>query len=329
MDPIVDSYLQHGYLTGDDKILSVISSSLPFKINAKKVADLYNESLKKTNDVLPTTTVKIKPYTGVHPIVLKIKNFLNSVAYHDLVGAYVHGSAATHEIISYSDFDGLLIVKDGVLSSPSRLKRFALNLHKTTDMMLDMDSLQHHGWMILAESDLHNYDNSFFPVELFNYAASLLDKGQELTLFNDVSKTDYKTPFNKLISVLTKKTSQQCPANLYEIKILLSEFMLLPALYIQAVEKKGIFKGESFSAAAKYFKADEWKIMNDVSNIRKTWNYKAPVSAERKAHQFRKVSLLSKAFRTKAPAELTSTLNAAFLQRMKEFIQLMKQKADG
>ncbi|MEP7265406.1 MAG: hypothetical protein ABI772_12955, partial [Bacteroidota bacterium] len=309
MDPLVDSYLQHGCLSAKDKIISIFSTSLPFTINASKAATLYIKSLGEVNEVLPSSTVKIKPYSGVHPVVLKIKNYLNSLMYHDLVGAYVHGSAATQELIPYSDFDGLLIIKDEVLKSPSRIKRLAVNLNKTADMMLELDPLQHHGWMLLAESDLHHYDNSFFPLELFNYASSLLDKGQELTLLNDSSRSDYKTPFNKLIFTLQKKTSRPCPENLYEIKILLSEFMLLPALYIQAVEKKGIFKGESFSAAAKYFKGNEWAIMNDVSTIREKWNYKISVSPEMNARRFRKIPVLSKVFHTAAPSELKTTLN--------------------
>ena len=46
---------------------------------------------------------------------------------------------------------------------------------------------------------------------------------------------------------------------------------MLPALYVQARDRQGIFKKYSFTAAAKDFKEEDWSIIEEVSKMRKNW----------------------------------------------------------
>ncbi len=324
MDHLADKYLQQGCLTKKDKLLSLINKKLPYHFNASTAAKARQSSDPKPG--LMIQEIKVKPYTGNNHTVLKIKNYLLSNLYNDLAGAYVHGSVATEELINYSDFDGLLIVKEEVLNSPSRLKRLALHLDISYKMALELDPLQHHGWMLLAENDLHGYDDSKFPVVLFGYAGSLLDKGLELSISIDSEHTDYLLPFTNLTTVLLKKVSQECPKSLYEIKLLLSEFMLLPALYIQAKEHQGIFKKDSFTAASFDFSQNNWSVMNDISNIRLEWNYPINTKREMMAWDYRRIPAISKLFRTVAPEALRMTIDRKLLVRMKNLVDLMVRK---
>jgi predicted nucleotidyltransferase len=324
LNHLADKYLQQGCLTKKDKLLSLISKNLPYQLNATVAANSFKSSEKKAGSAIQK--VKVKPYTGNNHTVLKIKNYILSNLYNDLTGAYVHGSVATEELINYSDFDGLLIVKEEVLNSPSRLKRLALHLEITQKMALELDPFQHHGWMLLAENDLYCYDDSKFPLVLFDYAASLLDKGNELSFSIDSESSDYLLPFTNLTTVLLKKISEGFPQSLYEIKLLLSEFMLLPALYIQAKDHQGIFKKFSFKAAAADFSNNDWSVMDDVSVIRQEWNYQINTKRERMAWELRRIPVISKFFRTVAPETLQMKIDNKILLRMKNLIELMANK---
>lgn len=58
---------------------------------------------------------------------------------------------------------------------------------------------------------------------------------------------------------------------MYGLKCLLSQFMLLPAQYLQVRDDRGIFKKFSFSAARCDFTSEVWECMDRVSGIRLQW----------------------------------------------------------
>ena len=178
--------------------------------------------------------------------------------------------------LSYSDFDALVIIKDEVLENPKFLAYTAQKLNQALKIMYEFDPLQHHGWFVLTESDLKNYPQTYFPYEIFEYAKSLFsDKGLELEICYSPNDLDYVSPCIKLAdSIIKKLQARKYPRNMYQLKGLLSQFMLLPALYIQAKEKRGIFKKFSFDLAKKDFEPTEWQIMEKVSQIRENWFYK-------------------------------------------------------
>ena len=313
-------FLDSGCLGRGDKLISLFSSSLIYRKNAGKTAASHITHAVSGERI----EVSVNHYIYKHPVVLKIAAYIESNLYHDVAGAYVHGSTATDEMIPYSDFDGLIIVKDEVLKNKSRLLRFAKHLKNTRIMMHELDAFQHHGWLVFSESDLNQYNSCVFPYELFHYAAAILDKGHSFSL--SVTQCSHQQVLQGLASVVIKK--QMVPHSLYGIKSLLSEFMLLPAVYIQAKTGNGIFKKFSFNEAAADFTTGEWQCMNEVSEIRKNWNFKGNAEAELRALRLSPIKQLSEKLHAPAP-DVLRTRVTALLPQMQQLAATMKSKINS
>lgn len=244
----------------------------------KKAKYISNHFLKRMRSprqkATSPKTVTIQVYAGKNIFVTKMSTFLQRELHNDLRGAYVHGSLGTYEETNFSDFDALVIIKDEVLTSPIRLANVAAKLHKAQTIMLELDPLQHHGWFILTETDLEHYPEHYFPHELFKYAKSLLTNCDTKLTINLPDTVEYSELFLTLaVGIHNRLRNGNFPRNMYDLKSLLSQFMLLPSLYIQLRDKKGIYKKKSFAEARKDFSPEVWSIMEEVSTIRKNWHY--------------------------------------------------------
>ncbi len=274
---LIRNYINGCIFSRKDLILSLFLPSIVFGRNADKICQLYNKIHEKNLCVnLESEDVQIKLYDGGNSYVLKMMDYLNHHLKNDLKGAYIHGSLGTYDEIFYSDFDALVILKNQVFETPARLATVAQKLNRARTIMFDFDPLQHHGWFIITEHDLSNYPQYYFPLELFEFAKSLFDdKGLKLTIQYEKSPEKGKKVFDNLSdSIITKLTTKKYPDNMYQLKSLLSQFMLLPAVYVQVRDAKGIYKKFSFSAAEADFAEKEWSVMDEVSAIREKWNYK-------------------------------------------------------
>jgi hypothetical protein len=273
--------------------------------------------------------VQVNPYQGSNRHIYKMTAFLARHLDNDLVGAYVHGSLGTYEDVSYSDFDALAILKNDVFLSTGRLIRVASRLQKARSIMFDFDPLQHHGWFVLTEAHLNCYPAWYFPVELFDYAKSLfIEQGMELTIKLNPSRKEEREIFTRYSDKILKKIKKYPhPKNLYQLKSLLSGFMLLPALYVQARDGKGVFKKYSFDAAKSDFINEEWAIMDEVSLIRKNWCYRMS-SAKRwlfaNAHPFARY--LSQGYAPSIPLNIRQHMSEDFYARMIRLILSMRNK---
>ena len=67
--------------------------------------------------------------------------------------------------------------------------------------------------------------------------------------------------------------SNWTPSNIFQLKSVLSQIMLIPSLYYSAKYNKGIFKKYSFDAVRNDFNDKEWYAINRASEIRNTWGY--------------------------------------------------------
>ncbi len=194
--------------------------------------------------------------------------------------------------------------------------------------MLEFDPLQHHGWFAMSESDLNNYPKTYLPPEVFPYCCSLTDSVELHITFPEENPAD--NSFFKLVNSLTKQLhSKYTPVNLFFVKSILSEFMMLPTLFIQQKTKTGIYKKLSFEKTRNYFTDKEWKVMDEVSDIRKNWdsseaklNFKTPciISVAKKKIQ--------KAHAPKVPENLSRIFQSGLATRMLDFIETMKKKID-
>lgn len=323
---ILSKYINTGCLNRTDKLLSFINGKIPFQKNATSIIKEFNQ----LDDAVIGSSVQYlcNKYNGGNKKVQEIMKFLQSELSNDLKGAFLHGSLATNEGIPYSDFDGLVIIKNEVFKDKDRLISVAIKLSKAYSMMISMDALQHHGWFVMTEKDCKNWPNNYFPPILFEYSQSLLFSNAviDLTYLPSIEK-DKAALLRLCSSTANHLRSLTIPDNSFQLKSILSEFMLLPSLYIQYKTGKGIYKKFSFEEAAKDFTSNEWEIMNEVSAIRENWDlnrgiepFESPVIVTPwlKKKQVNRSSKISHEMRIK--------MDPDFVGRMMKFTNLIRSK---
>jgi len=265
-----------GALSKYESYISIVLPSFTFKVNALRITQSFKKYLNRAHRKTDTSLeVHIQPYDHGNSHVWAMIHYLQKYLKDDLVGAYLHGSLGTYEEIPYSDFDALVIIKDHVLKDSDNLAKAARSLYESQSIMFDFDPLQHHGWFILTEADLKYYPEHYFPLELFAHAKSLFhDKGLTLTAHTQYSSDNNRQAFNDLSNSIIKRIdANKYPNNMFQLKGLLSEFMLLPAFYLEARNGKGIYKKDSFNKAKEDFSERDWSIMDEVSLLREQWAY--------------------------------------------------------
>lgn len=321
-------YVNGDFLSWKDALLSTISPSVPFYRHAKRIFHQYMKSYSFSSRGLSPDIVTIDAYQGKNPHVLRMMDFICDLK-EDLVGAYLHGSLGTYEETPFSDFDALVILRNEIFKDPERLSRTAYKIYCAQSIMFDFDPIQHHGWVVLSEADLESYPQDRFPKELFHYAKSLFpNHGRSLSISCKNSAQNVRQSFDNLCQSASKRIEQrESIRNVYELKILLSQFMLLPSLYVEMRDGKGIYKKFSFEAARVDFETKDWSIMDDVSSIRANWSYHISPSFHRLISKPTKHSrLLAKKFSPPVPKEIQRFLTDDFYQRMSRLITLMASK---
>jgi len=326
----LSSYINDGYVSKEDLVFALISPKIVFTRNAPLIIQKYHTFVESLS--IPGNSplnLQVEIYRGPNPYVQRMMQYLASHLQEDLAGAYVHGSLGVYDEIPYSDFDALVILKQEVFESVKRLANAAQKLHAALSIMYNYDPLQHHGWFVLVEAELKSYPENYFPVELFRYAKSLLpDQGLELKLqYQNLVALNRKSFDNLSNSIITRTTPKDYPKNMYQLKGLLSQFMLLPSYYVQVRDKKGVFKKHSFVVARNDFSAEEWAVMDEVSLIRQNWEYKIS-SLKRKffTNPKRMARLLARKYAPLIPASLQSRLTDEFYHRMKKLVVAMQAR---
>lgn len=215
--------------------------------------------------------VLIPAYNYDNSYVKKIKSLIEKKYDFLFKAVIIHGSLGTNEDINFSDFDGLLIVKDNWLKS-KELSSFKKESFK---IVLQYDPLQHHGWFQLKESDFNNYPNNYLPLSVLRNSKLIFPDISEMELsikLNDFF--DYKeTLFNVLDSLEERLAVNWKPKNMFQLKSFLSQIMLIPCLFYSALNNKGIFKRESFEAVKPYLSDEEWSTIKLCSKARLNWEY--------------------------------------------------------
>ena len=183
--------------------------------------------------------------------------------------------------------------------------------------MYRMDPLQHHGWFALTESSLLNFPLLYFPMELLSWSKSILHAKAHQLHVRYSKDHDYSLPLHRLCGSLERKLSAPLPQRLYALKNMLSEFMLLPALYVQARDRKGMYKKFSFEAARPDFATASWQVMDSISSIRSDWELLMKEGG---------LSLESLHMDTSVPDSLKSRLDGKCLEAMQRLVQEVKEK---
>ena len=294
---LIERYVNGAVLRRSDRVWSAIWSTVPFLRNAKQ-ATAASRMLQSQPAGEEQQSFSISSYNGENSFVREMELQLRQQLNDDLL-------------------DAMVLLKDEVFENQHRLVRVAKTLHDLRRIMYKMDPLQHHGWFVLTESGLRNFPVLYFPPALFAHSKSLLhERGSNLAIRYS-GHHDFRKPLVRLCRSLEQKLSSPLPADLYAIKNLLSEFMLLPALYVQARDRKGMYKKFSFDAARPDFAPASWQAMDVVSSIRSDWDQllkEGGVSPET-IHRD-----------TAMPASLKSRLDAKCIQAMQSLVQEAKEK---
>jgi len=265
-------YFNTGVLHRSDKLCAIFKADWPLRKNAAEIKSGF-DLLETTTNPAPFESYNIEKYSGSNITANRISAYLKEHLATDLLCAVAHGSIATDEQISYSDFDGLVIIRNEVFSNEARIKHVAEHLSKSYSLMIQGDPLQHHGWFVLTEKDISNWPAYYFPPVVFNYSKSLLNDTLQLKIQNNVSAGDSKTSLTRMAATINKTLlKHNFPDNAYQLKSLLSEFMLLPTLFMQAMTGQGIYKKQSFTEAKNHIDPEVWKVMDKISEIRSSWD---------------------------------------------------------
>lgn len=322
-------YVSGDFLSRRDSLVSIIAPYNPFRQHARRICGQYKETFYASPDEISSDHVKIEVYQGKNSHVLRMMEFLSDLK-DDLVGAYLHGSLGTYEEVFFSDFDALVIIKDEVFEIPERLAQVAHKIYSAQAIMFDFDPLQHHGWVVLTEADLRFYPEDQFPRELFRYAKSLFPHhGREFNICSQDPSRNVLQGFENLSQSAAKLIARsRSIRNLFELKILLSQFMLLPSLYVEMRDRKGIYKKFSFETARVDFNSADWSIMEDVSSIRDKWFYEiSPRWRKLMTKPTRFSRFLARTYSPAVPREMKVILSDVFYQRMSNLIELMRKKS--
>lgn len=327
---ILSSYINGGCLSKTDILASIISKKAPFYRNGEIVVAAYHNlssqpATKKTQKI----EISVSMYQGKNPYVIRMMDYLNQHLKNDLVGAYLHGSLGTYDENAFSDFDGLAILRNGVFEKPDILAEAALKLNEARNIMLDFDPIQHHGWFVLTEGDLQYYPEHYFPWELFQYAKSLLrEKGLQFLIQIRSNENSFKRGFSELsANIIRRIERKEYPKNVYQLKSFLSQFLLLPSLYIQACHGKGIYKKFSFEAAKLDFAINDWAIMDEISILREKWSYDLGRTRKRLMSRPTVIShYLVKHLGPPIPDDIRYLLTTDFYGRVKKLARLMQTK---
>lgn len=323
-------YINNGGFSKIDYLQSIINDSIPFRKHSGRLGELYSRFLQNEEGLpIQKSEISVAAYEGSNSFVLKMMKGLERELADDLVGAYLQGSLASNEEIAYSDFDALVVLKNSVFEEDKRLERVALGLYRMQKIMHDFDPLQHHGWFVLTEGMLKNYPIAYFPLVLFKHSVSLLQtKGLNLSISYAIADKKLVAPFIRLCDSLLGKLSVNYKVNnSFYLKSFLSEFMLLPSLYLQAKTGNSVYKKDSFELARIDFDEKDWEIMDEVSLIRENWEYE--ISSFQKIMLCNEKFIVRKLSRKLAPSiskKISSKLTIDFYKSMSSLVLLMKAK---
>lgn len=212
----------------------------------------------------------LESYKGNLGLIKSLQNLIES-KYEDLfLAVIVHGSVATNEVIPYSDFDGLLIVKTNMIDS-QKLKDFKIESMK---YIYKFDPLQHHGWFQINENQLLDYPEYYLPLAVLEKSKGIYPVSKDIDLNIQMNnQPDYLIGLFKMINQLEQKAiTKWKPKNMFQLKSFLSQIMLVPCLFYSAKYKEGIFKKESFHAVKATFNQSEWLVIERASQIRNEWH---------------------------------------------------------
>lgn len=236
---------------------------------------LLNKFKSKEKNNRPENAIgklQIDKYKGNNKCVIKIINLLENFKSPIIKKAFIHGSIASNEIIEYSDVDTVLIINCKNINSRSSLQKYDAIIKATYKEMLLHDPLQHHGWRIIDKSKIATSSNIILPKAIISELKSIFFNGSS-SIYQIEKQSNYTiNSFNNITNSITQKLSNfESLNNMFLFKILISETLLLPTIYLQYKLQEDISKKESFDRIKEFIDINQQKTITAIETFRINW----------------------------------------------------------
>jgi hypothetical protein len=247
-----------------------------------------------------------------------------------VVCVVLHGSLADGTSTAFSDVDTVVVLKDSTLRDPAALRAACEAARPSLRSMIRFDPLQHHGHMIVPEGFLTIYSQAILPLATLRDSFLLLPDRVELRIQVRRPGMEIRRPYWQILQrlrlVVADSTAR--PGNLYDLKLLLSQFMLLPALHLGLVGRF-VNKKESFEEVRRELSDREWEVMREVTALRSEWPRCEPFLLRALLRLFRNPWLAQAAYWRGWPmrAGIPPRVETALYHRMLELAERMWVRA--
>ena len=307
------------------RVLCEIFPRVCFRVGSRNLLTLASEPLNLERDKSQSIALSIPESISNIRSVTRMKKWIRRHLKNDLFAVILHGSLGTDEVVNYSDFDALVIIKDEVFTDKNRLARVAHHLFQARKFMYEHDPLQHHGWFVVPECALQSWPESYLPVEALKNASQILSENSQEIVFNPIAspKKCGQHLLGLTVGIQNDLSNNLYGKSLYKFKSLMSKVLLLPTLYLQSGQGTGVFKRESFDLAKDKFTKEDWSAVVAASNIRQAWPNVRPLFPSIFS---KRPGLIGDTIRRRSKRVVPSELLAQFgKNEQKALMQLMQQ----
>lgn len=185
----------------------------------------------------------------------------------------IHGSLSDFALTNYSDLDTWMLISENTVCNPETLQQLKNKLNEPLRLIKTFDPLQHHGIFVCTELDLLAYQESTFPLVLFDSATSLMDC-PELTFNCTSDKMESYKAFKDMAKNILN--INEAPSDPFNIKMLTSWILFLPTLYHQ-LEYDYTYKPDSFEKIKPLVGIDTWKAIERATLLRNQWGTESSI----------------------------------------------------
>lgn len=274
MSELLKRYLERRYIDRNDKAISGFFPTLGAFLRSRKVWKRIQHKAHHHRHEGNTSLLQIPGYDGQNKTVHSIQQYLQLHKHPAIKAVFVQGSIADSEETPFSDFDGILLIDPAEIYSASQLRVLHKIVHKTAHLMKKMDPLQHHGWSILLSNELNRYPDAQLPSILLEKSKCISpSSGYSITLKIDPAHQDYSILYEDLCQGIYKRSVQNSTLEqFYYSKLFISECLLLPAAFLQALNKKPVWKKQSFELIQQHLPAKQLETIAAIEKIRSEWS---------------------------------------------------------
>lgn len=273
MSQLLKRYLERKYIDRRDQLLASVFPSLAAHLRTQKVWNRLKNKTLYAEHAGQLNVIDIDLYTGDNAATRSIQKFLGKFKHPAIRAAIVQGSIATGEEIAFSDFDGILLIDRNKITSRKNMIQLETIVKESAHIMKKQDTLQHHGWSILFQQDLKRYPDAELPSLLLRQGKVIYpDAPLRLELVIDPRHQDYTILYENLCNGIYRRLNHPSTfKKYYPLKLLISECLLLPAAFLQAIEKTPVWKGDSFGKIAAQLEPQDVATLTKLSEIRQRW----------------------------------------------------------